>query len=252
MHNRVFSDPPAIIGHRGFGRNAEGRPRENTVESIRTAVEAGVDWIEIDVRRTVDDELVLLHDPAWPDGTLVAEKTAAELGPIGIATLDEALAALPATVGVDIEIKPSAEDALVSLDRSPAALLCPVLEREHGARPLLVSSFDPVSIGVIRDRVPQVPLGYITWLNFPFDIAVAAAKHLDAQLLMAHTGTYQPPQLNSRRHPEDIIEMAHKAGLELGVWSPKPATLDRFVAAGVDAITVDDVPGSVAALRDDA
>lgn len=246
--DRVFTDPPALIGHRGFGKNADGRPVENTVESVVAAAEAGVDWIEIDVRRTSADELVVLHDPAWSDGTLVVEHEAGSLHDLGIVGLDEVLDALPPSVGIDLEVKPGAEDAMVPTDRTPAALLCPVLERELGRRPLLVSSFDPVSLAVVRERVPAVPLGYITWLTYPFDIAVASAARLGVEVLMAHTVTYEEPKLASRRRPGDVVEIARKAGLELGVWSPTAEQIVHYVDMGVDAITVDDVPGALAAL----
>lgn len=249
MDNRLFHQRPAVIGHRGFGKNAEGRPTENTVESLRAAAEAGVDWIEIDARRTADDELVVLHDPAWSDGTLVVEHTAAELGALGIITLDEAIEAVPVTVGLDIEVKPSAEDALVHPDRTPAALLSPVLARERDRRPLLATSFDPVSLTTIRERVPGLPLGYISWIAYPLDMAVASAHHLGARVLMAHTTTFDPATMSSRRDPADVIAIARECGLELGVWSPAPEDLDPYLAAGVDAITVDDIPGALAVLR---
>lgn len=47
-----------LIGHRG----AAGIKPENTVASIEAAVETGVDIIEIDLRVTKDDQLVLVHD----------------------------------------------------------------------------------------------------------------------------------------------------------------------------------------------
>src|SRR5438034_11529438 len=46
------------IGHRG----AAGHAPENTLLSLRKAVELGVDIVEFDVQRTRDGELVLLHD----------------------------------------------------------------------------------------------------------------------------------------------------------------------------------------------
>jgi glycerophosphoryl diester phosphodiesterase len=46
------------IGHRG----AAGHAPENTLLSIQKAIELGVDMVEVDVRRTRDGELVLLHD----------------------------------------------------------------------------------------------------------------------------------------------------------------------------------------------
>jgi len=47
-----------IIGHRG----AAGHEPENTLRSFRKAIEIGVDWIELDVRRTADGQLVVIHD----------------------------------------------------------------------------------------------------------------------------------------------------------------------------------------------
>jgi glycerophosphoryl diester phosphodiesterase len=48
-----------IIGHRG----AAGLGPENTRASFRAAINAGVDWIEFDVRATKDGRVVLSHDP---------------------------------------------------------------------------------------------------------------------------------------------------------------------------------------------
>lgn len=47
-----------IIGHRGRRRVAA----ENTVRSFEAAAEWGADGVEFDVRRTSDDELVVVHD----------------------------------------------------------------------------------------------------------------------------------------------------------------------------------------------
>lgn len=47
-----------ILGHRG----AAGYEVENTVSSVRRAIEMRLDYIEIDVQRTKDDVLVVFHD----------------------------------------------------------------------------------------------------------------------------------------------------------------------------------------------
>jgi len=52
------------IGHRG----AAGHAPENTLASIETALEIGVDMVEVDVQATADGRLVLLHDK-WVDRT---------------------------------------------------------------------------------------------------------------------------------------------------------------------------------------
>ncbi len=46
------------IGHRG----AAGHAPENTLAAIRKGIALGVDFVEIDVRRTADGVLVVLHD----------------------------------------------------------------------------------------------------------------------------------------------------------------------------------------------
>ncbi|MBS1514582.1 MAG: glycerophosphodiester phosphodiesterase [Bacteroidetes bacterium] len=47
-----------IIGHRG----AAGIIAENSIESILTAINLGVDCIEIDVWKTTDNEIIVFHD----------------------------------------------------------------------------------------------------------------------------------------------------------------------------------------------
>jgi glycerophosphoryl diester phosphodiesterase len=49
---------PLIIAHRGFS----GRYPENTLASVRAALQLGVDFVEIDVQETADGELIVFHD----------------------------------------------------------------------------------------------------------------------------------------------------------------------------------------------
>jgi glycerophosphoryl diester phosphodiesterase len=48
--------------------------------------------------------------------------------------------------------------------------------------------------------------------------------------------------------PERIIETAHRAGLEVLIWSPSPADAVRLAHADADAVCVNDIPGVQAAL----
>lgn len=47
-----------IVAHRGDWRNAP----ENSLQAIRNCIEMGVDMVEIDLKKTKDEKLVLLHD----------------------------------------------------------------------------------------------------------------------------------------------------------------------------------------------
>lgn len=66
---------PLVVAHRGFSHVAP----ENTVPALRQAIGIGADLVEVDVRRTADGQLVVLHDRSlqrttdvgrvWPDRT---------------------------------------------------------------------------------------------------------------------------------------------------------------------------------------
>ena len=47
-----------VIAHRGDWRNAP----ENSIQAIQNCIDLGVDMVEIDVRKTKDNQLVLMHD----------------------------------------------------------------------------------------------------------------------------------------------------------------------------------------------
>ena len=51
-------DDVLVIAHRG----AAGRAPENTLASVRAAIEDGADIVEIDVQETADGEVVVIHD----------------------------------------------------------------------------------------------------------------------------------------------------------------------------------------------
>lgn len=59
---RQLSDPASekilVVSHRGDWRNAP----ENSLQAIQNCIDMGVDMVEIDLKKTKDGELVLMHD----------------------------------------------------------------------------------------------------------------------------------------------------------------------------------------------
>ena len=102
----VCDDGPMtrIIAHRGASR---AEP-ENTLAAFRRAGEMGADGVELDVRRTADDRLVVHHDATLPDGRVIRTVAAADL-PDSVPTLAAALDAC-ADMFVNVEIKNSPDD----------------------------------------------------------------------------------------------------------------------------------------------
>jgi glycerophosphoryl diester phosphodiesterase len=53
---------PMVVGHRGAGGDGGVVAPENSLSALRAAIVMGVDGVEVDVRVTSDEQLVLMHD----------------------------------------------------------------------------------------------------------------------------------------------------------------------------------------------
>lgn len=140
-----------VIGHRG----AAGLAPENTLASFSQAVRLGVDAVELDVHRSADGHLVVMHDERVDRTTNgkgeVGATTLAALrrldagGGERIPTLDEVLEAVPTRIAVNIELKGSGTAA-------------PVARAVAGCtRPLLVSAFDHAELARFHSLCPAIP-----------------------------------------------------------------------------------------------
>jgi glycerophosphoryl diester phosphodiesterase len=225
---------------------------ENTLDSLLTAVGAGTDWLELDVTRTVDDVLVIHHNPSTADGRFLVGRTAAELAAVGVVTLDEALEALPADVPLNVDVKSILEDATRDLAAGTVGLLASALRRESRRRKMLVTSFDAAALLRLRDEAPGPAYGLLTWLDFPLRIAVPMAAHLAMSVVGVHYRSFGANAVEPGlvHHPAaDSVAVAHEAGLEVLAWCPGPEEVPSLVGAGVDAVCVNDVPRMLPLVR---
>jgi glycerophosphoryl diester phosphodiesterase len=205
----------------------------------------GLSWVEVDVRRTVDDVLIVTHNPAREDGAFYADLTGAEARGGGVLGLDSLLEALPAGVGVDFDVKSSLEDASRVRAQTTMGLLAPVIRREARRRPVLVTSFDAAALGIARELAPGAPRGLLTWVDFPVGHAVAFAAHLDVDVLALHGGSLRPNKVEPehlQRPLPTIVDAVHASGLELMAWCPGTTFARELIWAGVDALCVNNVP----------
>lgn len=248
----VFAHCPAVIGHRGLGKGVVAGHVENTLGSLLAAVQEGVDWVELDVTRSSDDVLVVHHNPATTDGRFLVECTADQLTRLGVPTLADALDALPGGVAVDVDVKPILEDAPLSPAAATVGMVAAVLRHEMHRRPLLVTSFDAAALLWLREEVPGLRCGLLTWVDFPLRIAVPMAAHLGMDAVGLHHRSFGPNPVEPgpvHRDPRRSIETAQRAGLEVIAWCPGPGEVAPLVAAGVDAVCVNDVPTMLPVVR---
>jgi len=241
----VFTPRPAVLGHRGLGKGSVDGLSENTLPSLLAAAASGVDWIELDVSRSSDGVLVVHHNPAIGDGDFLVDRSAGQLAAQGVPTLAEVLDALPVEVGVDLDVKTVLEDAPGGWGAGTVAMVAPVLAAEARRRPVLATSFDVAALLWLREQVPGLALGLIFWVDFPLRMAVTAAAHLHLDVVALHHGSFGPNRVEGgpvHRSPARSVEVAHDAGLEVMAWCPGPDAVGPLVAAGVDAVCVNDVP----------
>ncbi|KUO88583.1 MAG: glycerophosphodiester phosphodiesterase [Thermoproteus sp.] len=210
----------AVVGHRGFPRR---RP-ENTIASFVAAVEAGADIIEMDVWKTADDVVVVIHDGAVtaPDGVLkVKEARWRELSGYRvdgepIPTLEGALQAVAGRAGVFVEVK----------DPEAAGLVGDVLRRVGAASWTAVISFHEEALVPLKGLVP---LGLI-YAKPPGRIA--DARRLGLDLVLPHY------RLATAR----AVDFAHRMGLKVVAWTVNDGrTMEGLWSRGVDGIASDDV-----------
>lgn len=247
----IFDHRPTLCGHRGAGRGIVEGHVENTLGSCLAAIGAGMRWLEIDCRLTADGVLVARHEPRVEDpegpqaGRFVAELSSAETDPLGLMRLEDMFATLPLDVGIDLEVKSASEDALRPREQTTGAAAADLAARAHAAgRRVLLTSFDPSVLLISRERHPQLPIGLLTWTRFPLRKAIPAAVHLGAQVVAPQFASFPlpgTPAETQERELHEMVDLAHRAGLEIVAWCPKPPEEELLAAAGVDCIIVDDV-----------
>jgi glycerophosphoryl diester phosphodiesterase len=99
-----------------------------------------------------------------------------------------------------------------------------------------------------------VPIGLLSWLRFPLRKAIAAAAHLGADVVAPHVGSFPLGPRTEAPAERDVatsVRVAHEAGLQVLAWCPEPADGGALIAAGVDALVVDDAPAYARSLQSD-
>jgi glycerophosphoryl diester phosphodiesterase len=228
---------PLALGHRGASAHAG----DNTIEAFELAVAHGADGVELDVRFTADDAVVLNHDadigemgPLIHHGFATVRARHPE-----IPTLDEALAAL-ADLIINVEVKNSPMDADYDPTHRMAAVVARWVSRHDIHDRVIVTSFNPDTVAAVRGADDTIVTGQLVDVGFNIVRgveAIAAAGH-----------SWVAPWVDDIvADAEGTIGSAHRAGLRVVAWTADdPDDITIMAAAGIDAIISND-PG--AALR---
>ena len=231
-----------MVAHRG----ASATEPENTLRSFETAVSVGADAVEFDVRLTADGHAVVMHDATvdrTTDGSgLVRSMTLAALqrlrivgSDLRVPTLDETLRSLSGRMAVDIEIKniPGEPDFDAQDEPAVAATLA-ALHRTAFVGPVMVSSFNPLSIALARASEPDLPTGLLTIEEIEAPVALAFAREHGHPWVL-------PAAARVMAAGDAVCVQAHESGMRVGTWVvDDPARGVAMFLGGVDAVATND------------
>ncbi len=210
------------------------RVPENTLPSLRRALQDGAEGFEFDVRVTRDGVAVLLHDAALDRTTsgsgLLADRDARDVAgldaggghapPLLRDVLDEFLGRV--VLGLEMkEVLPAS--VLESIGRAM---------RDRPDALLVVGSFDPAAVAAARAVLPEVPRALILAADAPVP-SPAQADELGLWGIFAHQAAVD----------RDLVDLAHGRGLK--IWSytvNDPARARELVELGLEGLISDD-PG---------
>lgn len=217
------------LGHRG----ACGHAPENTLASMRKAIELGVHGFEFDIQLSKDNEPVVIHDDTL-------ERTTNGKGCVSDFTLQE-LQLLDAGNGEKI---PSLRNVLDMVDKRCRLLI--ELKAEHSAQgvadivthyvqhfgwsyeQLFVCSFDHLQIAAVRAINPDIHTCALL-VGIPVSLAALASE--------AGAWAINP---NVHHITQALVDDAHRRNLKVITWTGNdPRDIERMKALGVDGIISD-------------
>ncbi|WP_230198693.1 glycerophosphodiester phosphodiesterase [Halopiger djelfimassiliensis] len=281
------NDRATVIAHRGFA----GAYPENTVGAFELAAKGGsndraanrgADWIELDVYPTADGDIAIFHNRELGGETdtegkiydLPSEEVfSAEVLESGetIPSLEEALDAIPNSVGVNIEIKVAAEE----LDWAWGATDPKYYDRDdphdydHPEEELeqwqwlqtmvdiaaeynneiLLSTFWEGAIWALENDIDHdFPVGFLMWYSIREGLDMADKYDLAA--LNPSTGMIQgtsmfDAEMYADETDVDLVAEAHDRDLPVNAYTVETwHEVEELIDAGVDGLFLD-YPGIV-------
>jgi glycerophosphoryl diester phosphodiesterase len=241
LHEAELEDQTEITAHRG----ASGAAPENTLAAVKRAIEDGAHWVEIDVQRTADNEVVVIHDRDLKRvggvNLRVASTTYAELSAINVGgwfgsefrserlpTLDQVLALCKGRTKVNIELKYYGTDARL------AERVVEIVEAHEMANEIVVMSLKYDAVRQMKALRPDWSTGLLT------AVAVGNLTGVDADFFAVNAN------LATRR----FVRQAHLSGKQVHAWTVNDVVgMTALISRGVDNLITDEPALALAVLR---
>lgn len=229
----LYRDKPIFFGHRG---DRQSFP-ENTIASYRSAIEKGLNAIEIDVMLTKDNRLVCSHNFDLERETTgmgfideidyqdLVEVKAGRLFPPAkqeaIPLLMDVVAAIPKTVLLNIEIKTKS-----TFDLKAAIKVAQLIKSGKIPQKVIVSSFNPLAVRIVKLISRSIPTGFL------YD----KEKHFKGVFIA------RPDCLNPEAEliTDKLIRFCQRRNMRINAWTVNNVhTRDWLIDKKIDGIITD-------------
>ena len=226
-----------VYGHRGAG----GEAPENTIAGCQHAIERGTRYLELDMRLSKDDQLVMIHDESvdrTTDNTgKVNTYSVSELKQMdarksgapwpnkrntGIVTLDAMLDATPEIKGYQLEVKTG---STAQMERM-AELLAEKFSTDASVERIVITSASLTLLQRLMTLAPHIPRGFVSITPSPFPVL----DRFRCSLLAMNWSVC------------NIINLGHarRKGIHVSVWTVNDASvIKNLYRSKVDSVITD-------------
>ncbi len=221
-----------VIGHKGASNIAPG----NTLLAFRKAIELKADYIEFDIHKSLDGEIVIIHDNDTYSVTgkqgLIKELTLKEIQGLDagsgekIPTLIDLIKIAKDKINLQPEIKaPGLIDDLVH-----------ILMKNKLEKKTIISSFDISQLIKIKECEPRLKIGYL----IPSELT--RPRILNRYIQKAVRNEFYAIHPHFTAISKEFVDNAHENNLKINVWTVNEEDeIIRLKALGVDGIITDDI-----------
>jgi glycerophosphoryl diester phosphodiesterase len=208
--------------------------RENTLPAFAAAAAAGADMVEIDLRRTRDGAIVVLHDQSlerlWGRAVSVGDVDLADVvklgeGDVRIPTLSAVLQAVSLPLMVDFTRRETVTGGLEAVQAAGALGRCLFVTGNVAALQQLRAQSAAARVGLTWVEGPKPPLALLHDLRAEYWNPMAELVSLEG------------------------VAAVHDAGLRVSTWTVDARQeMTRVLEAGVDAVVSNRIAALVAHL----
>jgi glycerophosphoryl diester phosphodiesterase len=223
-----LEDRVKVMAHRGASKVAP----ENSLAAIQAAIDAGADWVEIDVQETADGEVVVLHDSdlmkvarnplkIW-DATMedlrqidIGSSFEPKFSDQRVPTLRQVLALCKNKIGVMIELK------YYGREQQLEQRVGEIVDQLAMSNQVMAMSLKPEGVRKMKELRPHWKCGVL------MSVAVGGLNKLEADFFA----------VNGKFANRALVNRVHAMGKEIYVWTiDDPATMSMMMNRGVDGI----------------